>query len=167
MNIRSISSLVRQCDFCEKCFRVVEGNSGSHCPICKRSTRPKGVNLRELDDWESGSAVEIDDVGVEVAPYRYEASAVGPGTVHWIYERAREPEAALDLIVRRLVGEMIDADSILRLLRQGGLIVSSGDLSVEAIAAARACGRMTVDADGFGYVYLPPESLSTGGKDPG
>lgn len=62
---------------------------------------------------------------------------------------------------------MIDAASLLRLLRQGGSIVSSGDLPAEAIAAARACGRMTVDDDGFGYVYLPPGSLANGGKDPG
>jgi len=48
-----------------------------------------------------------------------------------------------------------NAEQLLALLKHGGKIVSSNDLTAAAIAAAQACSRMYVDADGFGYVYLP------------
>jgi hypothetical protein len=44
------------------------------------------------------------------------------------------------------------------LARKGGTIVSSNDCTVEEIAAARAEKRFYVDADSFGYVYVPTEA---------
>jgi len=46
----------------------------------------------------------------------------------------------------------------MRRLHDGGRIVSSNDLDEHGIAEAQACGRMAVDADGFGYVYLPKDA---------
>lgn len=39
-------------------------------------------------------------------------------------------------------------------LKNGGKIVSTSDLNNYDIASARACGRMYVDKDGFGFVYF-------------
>lgn len=47
------------------------------------------------------------------------------------------------------------AAQLIRMLANGGRIVSSNDLPSGAIDVARACGRMHVDEDGFGYIYLP------------
>lgn len=57
-------------------------------------------------------------------------------------------------------------EQLLMKLREGGKIVSSGDLSTVAIATARACGRMTVDDDGFGYVYQSGKSDINTADDP-
>jgi len=40
-------------------------------------------------------------------------------------------------------------------LRNGGSIISSSACDETEIAVARACGRMYVDGEGFGYVYRP------------
>lgn len=45
------------------------------------------------------------------------------------------------------------AEALLKMLRNGGSIVSTNLLSYKAIANADAEGRMFVDLDGFGYVY--------------
>lgn len=45
------------------------------------------------------------------------------------------------------------AETLLRLLRDGGEVVSSALCSEPEIVQARALGWMWVDADGFGYVY--------------
>lgn len=52
------------------------------------------------------------------------------------------------------------AEQLLERLREGGRIVSTGDLTEHQIAAARSAGRMFVDDDGFGYVHLadPPKA---------
>lgn len=62
---------------------------------------------------------------------------------------------------------MPDADELLAMLRRGGCIVSSGDSSPEEVDQARLCGRLRVDARGFGYVYRPsvrllPQEAGTG-----
>lgn len=51
---------------------------------------------------------------------------------------------------------MPTSDELLRMLRNGGVIVSSGDCSPLEIAQARTCRRMHVDGMGCGYVYRPP-----------
>lgn len=51
---------------------------------------------------------------------------------------------------------MPSAEEMLAMLRRGGCIVSTGDSSPAEIAQARVCGRLHVDARGFGYVYRPP-----------
>lgn len=45
-------------------------------------------------------------------------------------------------------------EELFKKLRNGGAIVSTNDLSETEIAEARACNRMWVDEDGFGYVYF-------------
>lgn len=45
------------------------------------------------------------------------------------------------------------AETLLRLLRDGGEVVSSALCSEPEIVQARALGWMWVDPDGFGYVY--------------
>lgn len=49
-----------------------------------------------------------------------------------------------------------------KLAKEGGMIVCTSSLSQLAIAEARACGRMHVDSNSLGYVYLPP-SIPKGG----
>lgn len=49
----------------------------------------------------------------------------------------------------------MSAEQLLALLRDGGRVVSSNDLSAEALVLARARDHMWVDSDHFGYVYLP------------
>jgi hypothetical protein len=44
------------------------------------------------------------------------------------------------------------------LARKGGTIVSSNDCTVEEITVAKAEKRFYVDADSFGYVYVPAEA---------
>lgn len=41
------------------------------------------------------------------------------------------------------------------LIANGGKIVPSNECSDLEIAQARACGRMYVDKDGFGFIYFP------------
>lgn len=51
---------------------------------------------------------------------------------------------------------MDKALDFLKLLRQGGVIVSTNDLSSEQIAVARNHNRLFVDESGFGYVFCLP-----------
>ena len=51
-----------------------------------------------------------------------------------------------------------DAQELVRKLRHGGRIVSTAELSTVEIAVANGCGRMIVDDDHLGYVYLPPDA---------
>ena len=40
-------------------------------------------------------------------------------------------------------------------LREGGIIVCSGECSILEIQKARISNRLYVDQDGFGYIYFP------------
>lgn len=51
---------------------------------------------------------------------------------------------------------MTAEEFLLNLAKQGGRIVSTNDLTVFEIAGARACDRLFVDQNGFGFVYFPP-----------
>lgn len=42
-----------------------------------------------------------------------------------------------------------------KLKMEGGKIISSNDCTPLEISEARACGRMYVDDDGFGFIYFP------------
>ena len=44
---------------------------------------------------------------------------------------------------------------LLEKLKEGGSIVSSNDCSQLEIAEAKACDRMHVDENGFGFIYFP------------
>lgn len=55
----------------------------------------------------------------------------------------------------------MNADDLLRRLRNGGNIVCTAAMTVEQIAIARAADRLLVDADGIGYAYVPGELAST------
>lgn len=47
-------------------------------------------------------------------------------------------------------------ENLFTLLKEkGGRIVSSNDCSPVEIAEARACDRMFIDEDGFGFIYFP------------
>ena len=46
-----------------------------------------------------------------------------------------------------------------KLSREGGVIVSSNDVSTPGIAIARACGRFYVNKDNMGFVHLPNRSI--------
>ncbi len=50
--------------------------------------------------------------------------------------------------------------SFLRNLGDGGMIVSSGQVSMGTMLRASVCGRMYVDNRGFGYVYVGQLKLS-------
>ena len=52
------------------------------------------------------------------------------------------------------LSELVESLRFIQKLRDGGVIISTNDMSAEEISEARAGGRMFVDADGFGYVYL-------------
>ncbi len=54
---------------------------------------------------------------------------------------------------------MPTGEELLRMLARGGCIVSSGDSSPEEIEQARICGRLHIDARGFGCVYRPSVRL--------
>ena len=41
------------------------------------------------------------------------------------------------------------------LVANGGKIISSADCTNYEISIARACNRMFVDENGFGYIYVP------------
>lgn len=49
---------------------------------------------------------------------------------------------------------------ILQRLRNGGEIKSSAAFTPTEIAIARANGRMVVDDDGFGYIYVPERRIA-------
>lgn len=52
----------------------------------------------------------------------------------------------------------VTADSFLKVLgKHGGAIVSSNDCSTDEIAIARQENRFYVDADSYGYVWVPIE----------
>lgn len=52
------------------------------------------------------------------------------------------------------------ADQLLdKLSREGGVIVSSNDVSTPGIAIAQACGRFYVNKDHMGFVHLPNRSI--------
>ncbi len=51
------------------------------------------------------------------------------------------------------------AEEFLKLLRSGGAIVSSEDLSEEDIETAREEGRRYLDYEYFAYVYVPIEGV--------
>lgn len=60
-----------------------------------------------------------------------------------------------------------DAAALLARLRSGGRIVSTAALTVEEIAAARADGRMWVDDENVGYVWLPDAGPLDAGRGGG
>lgn len=47
-----------------------------------------------------------------------------------------------------------------KLSREGGVIVSSNDVSTTGIAIAQACGRFYVNKDNMGFVHLPNRSIN-------
>jgi len=59
-----------------------------------------------------------------------------------------------------LYAENLRLRTFLRKLDDGGMIVSSGQCSMETIARSNVCGRMYVDDRGFGYVYVGQLKLS-------
>lgn len=63
--------------------------------------------------------------------------------------------------LREQLTETSAAFALLKLLRDGGHIVSSAAVSSEVIAAARGETMMMVDNDGFGYVYRPTPAQFT------
>lgn len=51
-------------------------------------------------------------------------------------------------------------EKLLNLLKTGGKVVSSAHCSELEIAQAQSCGRMFIDQDGFGFVYLPYPTIN-------
>jgi len=49
----------------------------------------------------------------------------------------------------------VSIKELLEKLKFGGKIVSTGGCNISEIAQARADGRMYVDEDGFGFIYMP------------
>jgi hypothetical protein len=77
------------------------------------------------------------------------------------YVSQEEAAASADSTVAEnpMAGSRKHAYEFLKLLvSNGGSIVSSNDCTVEEIAAARAEKRFYVDADSFGYVYVPKKA---------
>lgn len=62
--------------------------------------------------------------------------------------------------IRAVMDDYIALKTLVRRLRNGGMIVSTGDLSEVAIAKADACYRMYVDEDALGYAYIGSLKLS-------
>lgn len=47
---------------------------------------------------------------------------------------------------------------LLELRRQGGSLVRAQDCPIDELAQAKARDRYTFDADGFAFVYRPPQT---------
>lgn len=56
--------------------------------------------------------------------------------------------------INELITEVMVQENFFKQLRDGGRIVSSNRCTVLEISEADACGRMIVDEDSFGYVFI-------------